>query len=119
MRSYKIQPLTMSVDAALLLALIVAIVAIYFQASQDFFEKYTLLLSTAGLTGLLVPYILKVIDNRKQREQKQYEAELTRQSKIIDAQVQLMERLSDALWEYQLLAITVTYYQSYPDLYTV
>jgi hypothetical protein len=89
--------------------------------SQDFLEKVLLLALTAGVTGFLVPYVLKVVDERKAqrqkeiddrrlREQKQYEAALVRQSKIIDAQVQLLDNLATLIWEYQLLAIEVSYF---------
>jgi hypothetical protein len=89
--------------------------------SKDLIEKVFLLILTAVVTGLLVPYILKVVDERKAqrqkeiddrrlRDQKQYEAVLVRQSKIIDAQVQLLDNLATLLWEYQLLAIEVSYF---------
>ncbi|EKU99441.1 hypothetical protein Lepto7375DRAFT_1485 [Leptolyngbya sp. PCC 7375] len=99
--------------------------------SQDFLENTILLVLTAAITGFLVPYILKIIDSRRSqkqkeveysrlKEQKQYEASLLRQSKIIDAQVHLLENLASLLWEYQLLAIEVSYYDSFeqPKLYT-
>jgi hypothetical protein len=89
--------------------------------SQDFFEKALLLVLTASATGFLAPYVLKVIDERKVqrqkeiddrrlREQKQYEATLARQGKIIDAQVHLLENFAALVWEYQLLAIEVSYF---------
>jgi hypothetical protein len=89
--------------------------------SQDFLEKVSLLILTAGVTGFLVPYVLKVVDERKAqrqkdidgrrlKEQKYYEAALARQSKIIDAQVLLLDNLATLIWEYQLLAIEVSYY---------
>jgi uncharacterized membrane-anchored protein YhcB (DUF1043 family) len=65
--------------------------------SQNFLESTALLILTAGITGLLIPYILKrvdarklkeqkKVDARKQREQKAFEAELARQTKLIDYQ---------------------------------
>ncbi len=91
--------------------------------SQDFLEKVFLLVLTAGVTGFLAPYILKIVDDRRTqkqkdvehlrlKEQKQYEALLLRQSKIIDAQVELLENLAKLLWEYQLLALDVSHYDS-------
>jgi type II secretory pathway pseudopilin PulG len=62
--------------------------------SQELIEKVVLLILAAVLTGFLLPY----------------EASLARQSKIIDAQVQLLESLASLLWEYQLLAIEVSYF---------
>jgi hypothetical protein len=89
--------------------------------SQDFLEKVLLLILTAGVTGFLIPYVLKIVDERKAqkqkeiddrrlREQKLYEATLLRQNKIIDAQVQLLDNLANLIWEYQLLAIEVSYF---------
>ncbi|MBD2103594.1 hypothetical protein [Leptolyngbya sp. FACHB-261] len=99
--------------------------------SQDFFEKVLLLILTAGVTGLLIPCVLKIVDERKAqkqkeiddrrlREQKLYEAALLRQNKIIDAQVQLLDNLANLIWEYQLLAIEVSYFNpiEQSDLYS-
>jgi hypothetical protein len=99
--------------------------------SQDFREKVILLLLTAFITGLLAPLILKIVDemkarkqketdDRRLREQKLYEAALLRQNKIIDAQVQLLENLASLIWEYQLLAIEVSYFDPIEqrDLYS-
>lgn len=94
--------------------------------SQNFLEGLLLLLFTAGLSGFLVPYVLKqvdarklreqkAIDERKNREQKEFEADLVRQSKVLDAQAQLLESLSKQLWEFQLLAIAVSYYKYHND----
>ena len=88
--------------------------------SQAFLEKIVLLVAAAGLSGLLVPVITAKIANTRLQEQKLFEAELARQTKVIDAQVQLLEQLAELLWEYQLLAIDVSYYHFAKDqnLYT-
>jgi hypothetical protein len=83
--------------------------------SQDFIENAVILLMTASLTGVLVPLLFRLIDERKNREQKIFEAELLRQGKIIDSQVKLLEDLSSLLWEYQLLLIEVPYYRQFPE----
>lgn len=94
--------------------------------SQDFIERILTILVTSVIAGFLVPFVLKIIDDRKhweqrriderkQREQKVFEAELARQNKVIESQVQLLENLSELLWEYQLSAIAVTYYHSFGD----
>ena len=83
--------------------------------SQSFIENAVLLSLTAVLTGVLVPLLFRRIDERKHREQKIFEAELSRQSKIIEAQVKLLEDLSSLLWEYQLLLIEVPYYRQFPE----
>jgi hypothetical protein len=83
--------------------------------NQAFIEKAVLLFLTAALTGILVPLLLRYIDARRNREHKMFEAELSRQSKIIDSQVKFLEDLSSLLWEYQLLLIAVPYYRQFPE----
>ncbi|MBD1860739.1 MULTISPECIES: hypothetical protein [Trichocoleus] len=90
--------------------------------SQNFRESAILLVLTASLSGFLVPYILKkvderklkeqkIIDDRKLREQKEFEAELTRQNKVIEAQAQLLDTLVQLLWEFHLLVLSVSYHK--------
>lgn len=83
--------------------------------SQSFIENVVILLFTASLTGVLVPLLFRRIDEQKNREQKIFEAELSRQNKIIEAQVKLLEDLSALLWEYQLLLIEVPYCRQFPE----
>lgn len=77
---------------------------------QAFLEKIILLLLTAAITGFGIPYILKRIEERKLREQKKFEADLSRQEKIIDAQSKLLDDLSQLLWKWRYLAKKVVYY---------
>ena len=83
--------------------------------SESFIQSLLLLVATAALTGLLVPLIKAYMDDRKFRQQKLFEAELARQGKVIEAQVQLLESLAQLLWDFQLQAIAVTYYKTLPD----
>ncbi|MEH2113870.1 hypothetical protein [Nostoc sp.] len=105
--------------------------------SQDFLEKAILLFLTAGLSGFIIPYILKEIDERKLREQKivdarrlqeqkefdarklqeqkEFDADLIRQNKLLEGQAELLDTLSELLWELQLLALAVSYYKVHPD----
>jgi hypothetical protein len=78
---------------------------------MSFAENVALLAITAAITGLLVPTVKAVMDQRHFKEQKRYDAELSRQSSIIAAQVQLLDDLSTALWEYMLSLIEVSYYE--------
>lgn len=55
------------------------------------------------------------IAHKRLIEQRLFETELARENAIISAQVVLIDKLTDLLWEYQLLAIEVTYYQSHED----
>jgi hypothetical protein len=57
-----------------------------------FTQNVALVAITAGLTGLLVPTVKAIMDQRHFKEQKRYEAELARQSSIIAAQVALLEK---------------------------
>jgi len=86
-----------------------------FFKSTSFLEKAFLLLLTAGLSGLLIPLITSEVAHRNMKEQKQLEAELARQASVIESQVQLLETLADLMWEYQLLAIDVSYYRFAKD----
>lgn len=88
---------------------------------QGFLESIITLALTAATTGFLIPYIFKRIDERKLREQKRYEAEIARQAKIIESQVQLLENMAQLLWEYQLAAIAPSYYDpvAQQDLYAL
>jgi hypothetical protein len=78
--------------------------------TADFIEKLLLLLATALLTGLVAPYVLKLVDQRRAGAQKALEAEITRQAKLIEAQATLLDELARLLWRYQLNAIEVSYY---------
>ncbi len=78
--------------------------------TTEFFQNIILLFLTVGSTGLLAPYVLQRIEERRHREQKLFEAELARQGKVIDAQASLLDELSGLLWKFQLSAIDVSYY---------
>ena len=77
--------------------------------TQDFWEKVTLLAVTALLTGLLIPFILKSIDESRALEQRKNEAERSRQLKLIDAQAKFLEDLTEALWQWRYLSMKVVY----------
>lgn len=68
-------------------------------ASRTFIESVVLLLLTAGLTGLLAPWVLKRVEERR-----------LRRGKIIEAQSKLLDDLSELLWRWRYLTIKVTYY---------
>jgi len=83
--------------------------------SESFIQSLLLLAATAALTGVLVPLIKGYMDDRKFRQQKLFEAELARQGKVIEAQVQFLESLAQLVWDFQLLALSVSYYKTLPD----
>jgi hypothetical protein len=76
-------------------------------------EKLVLLAATAILTGFLAPFVLKQIETRRAREQRQTEAWLARQAKVIEAQAHLLDEVARSLWEWRYLLMAVTYYGSY------
>ena len=82
---------------------------------DDFLGKVILLFVAALVTGFALPLILKQVEERKARAHKRFEADLARQSRVIDAQVQLLENLSQLLWSFQLAAIEVSYYTAAGD----
>jgi hypothetical protein len=77
---------------------------------QEFIEQLFLVFITASVMGLLVPYLLKNIEEKKTVEQKRREAKLARQIKLIDAQGDLLEAISSAFWKWRYSFIRVTYY---------
>ena len=83
--------------------------------SQDFWEKVALLILTGVLSGFFVPYILKRVEERKLKEQKEFEASLVRQNNVLEAQIRLLENLSESLWKLQLLSLAVSYYKVHPN----
>jgi hypothetical protein len=82
---------------------------------MSFNQNVALIGITAGLTGLLVPTVKTVMDQRHFRRQKDYEADLARQTAVLEAQVKLLEDLSSVLWEYVLSLIAVSYYKCNGD----
>ena len=71
---------------------------------QAFLQKITLLLLTALISGCGIPYVLKVVDDRK-----------LRRGKLIDSQAKLLDDLTQILWKWRYLAKSVVYYGSRSD----
>jgi hypothetical protein len=70
---------------------------------------------TAVLTGLLVPWIKSRLDDQKFRQQKIFESELARQSTVLESQAKLLDDLSDLLWDFLLLSLSVTFYAKHKN----
>lgn len=90
------------------------------ESLSAFVENLILVLITAAL----IPLVFRFIDDRKsarqrveddlrQQKQKIFEADLSRQSKVLEAQVLFLEQLAELLWTYQLMAIAVSYYHQF------
>lgn len=77
--------------------------------SPDFWEKALILILTATITGLLVPYVLKRVDESKSIEQKRLEADISRQAKLIEAQARFLDETTEVLWNWRYLSMKVAY----------
>jgi hypothetical protein len=75
-----------------------------------FLQNIALLGITALLTGLGVPYVLRVVDDRKTSQQKEREGELARQAKLIDTQAKFLDDLAGLLWRWRYMSMQVAYY---------
>ena len=78
-------------------------------ASGSFVENALLIILGAILTGILVPIVKARMDRSTFERQKQFEAQLARQSDVIKAQTQFLSEFSDHIWEYHKLSQRVSY----------
>lgn len=78
---------------------------------DSFIESILILLITALITGLLVPFIKARIDDSNFRKRKNFEAAVARQAKVIEYKSSLLDDLAHALWRYQFLVLEPTYYK--------
>lgn len=85
------------------------------QLGPDFLGKLVLLVVGALITGLGLPWVLRTIDSNKQRQQKVFESDLARQTKLIDAQSALLDALTKVVWTWRYLAKEVVYYGAVGD----
>ncbi len=73
----------------------------------SFAKNLILSLVLIGVTSLLIPLVLKQIDDRKAVDQQRYQDELSRQDTILDAQANLIDTMAADFWEYELYASDV------------
>ncbi|MGH7769325.1 MAG: hypothetical protein ACREQP_17915 [Candidatus Binatia bacterium] len=78
-------------------------------ASAGFLEKALLLIVGAALTGIIVPVVKSRMDKRRFEQQKIFEADLARQAEIVKARAQFLRDLVDPIWQFQLLALQISY----------
>ena len=69
-----------------------------------------LLLVTALVSGVFAPFVVNQIQAKNQERLQVFEADVARQSKIIEEQAALITRMSTVLWEFQLTLIAPLYY---------
>jgi hypothetical protein len=79
-------------------------------SSPSFIEAVGLLLITAALTGLLVPFIKGRMDSRNLQNQQLLQEALARKRKVVDAQAELLEVLADVLGGLQMLYTKIAFY---------
>jgi hypothetical protein len=73
----------------------------------SFLKNLILSLVLLGVSSLLVPAVLKQIDDRKAIDQQRYQEQLSRQDKILDAQAALLDTMASDFWQYELYASDV------------
>src|SRR5215208_3327098 len=75
----------------------------------SFLKNLILSLVLIGLSSLLIPAVLKQIDDQKFVAEQQFQEQLARQDKIIDAQAALLDGLASTFWDYEIYASDVVY----------
>jgi hypothetical protein len=73
----------------------------------SFLQNLVLSLLLLGVARLLIPTVLKQIDDRKAIDQERFQEQLSRQDKILDAQAALLATMASDFWEYELYASDV------------
>jgi hypothetical protein len=73
----------------------------------SFLKNLVLSLVLLGVSSLLIPIVLKQIDDRKAVDQQQLQDELSRQDKVVDAQAALLATMAADFWAYESLASDV------------
>jgi hypothetical protein len=79
-------------------------------SSPSFVEAVALLLITAALTGLLVPFIKGRLDSRNLENQQLLQEALARKRKVVDSQAELLEVLADVLGGLRMLYTKIAFY---------
>jgi hypothetical protein len=75
----------------------------------SFLKNLVLSLVLIGVTSLLIPAVLKQIDDQKFVAEQQFQAELARQDKILDAQAAVLDSLAASFWDYEGYAADLLY----------
>ena len=73
----------------------------------SFVKNLVLSLLLLGVSSLLVPLVLKQIDDRKFVDNQRFQDTLSRQDKILDAQSALLVSMASDFWDYDLYASDV------------
>ena len=73
----------------------------------SFLKNLVLSLVLLGVSSLLIPIVLKQVDDRKAIDQQRLQDELSRQDKVVDAQAALLSTMAADFWAYEALASDV------------
>jgi hypothetical protein len=73
----------------------------------SFLKNLVLSLLLLGVSSLLIPAVLKQIDDRKAADQQQLQDALSRQDKVADAQAALLDTMASDFWHYEAYASDV------------
>jgi hypothetical protein len=73
----------------------------------SFLKNLALSLLLLGVSSLLVPIVLKQIDDQKFVAQQRFQDALARQDKVLDAQATLLDTMAADFWNYELYASDV------------
>lgn len=73
----------------------------------SFAKNLILSLVLIGVTSLVIPLVLKQIDDRKAIDQQRYQDQLSRQDTVLDAQSALIDTMAADFWQYELYASDV------------
>src|SRR4051794_1483576 len=72
-------------------------------AQSSFIQNVLLILLTAAVIGLAGPRIKAGMDLRYFREQERHKNELSRQSKLIEQKIGLLNKYRDSLWQFHYM----------------
>jgi hypothetical protein len=73
----------------------------------SFLKNLVLSLLLLGVSSLVVPLVLREIDDQKFIAQQRFQDALTRQNKVLDAQSTLLDTMASDFWNYELYASDV------------
>ena len=73
----------------------------------SFLKNLVLSLLLLGVSSLLIPLVLKQIDDRRADDQQRLQDQLARQDKVIDSQAALLATMAADFWSYELYASDV------------
>ena len=75
----------------------------------SFLKNLLLSVLLLGMSSLLIPAVLKQIDDRKFVDQQRFQADLSRQERIIAEQAEVLDTLAATFWDYETHASDVLF----------